>query len=141
MKDYVYILLRDGVKSAKIVYTVRVYNARLIEKRMHEIFGCSRFTMSARTKPGKYMQEHVKIGIAGDPKKRLEDINQNFTSGKTEWFAMTGLEIVLCIVWLHYFSYRYLYSLLVFVIVVLYISIYYYTGMEKEWVLILKHDR
>ena len=53
-----------------------------------------------------YLQDHFKIGIATNMKSRLKTINQDKSSGKTEWFALTWLEVVFVIGWMVWFKVR-----------------------------------
>lgn len=74
--------------------------AEKIEKKLHQVFQDSRFTLTRKIWLGKWLQSHIKIGISKDSDKRLKQINRNiFNTGHTEWFAMNYLELLVLYGW------------------------------------------
>lgn len=102
-----YLLIRTRRNKVKNLLTLRVLFARRCEQRLHRMFQDSRFRMRKRVWFGKWWQHHVKIGIASKPIERRGNISRNiYGSGKTEWFAMTWLEIVFVMCWFWWFKLR-----------------------------------
>ena len=92
---FVYMMLRTKNNEARIIVCQKLMNARKLEKRLHRQFKDSRFEMSPRIKYRKWWQNHVKIGIAKNPKRRREQVSKDiFRSGRTEWFALTDFELL-----------------------------------------------
>lgn len=86
-----------------------MWNAERIEKRLHQYFRKSRFTMTNKINQGQWAQAHVKIGISKDVDRRLQDINKNiFKSGNTEWFAMHIVEQLIVHALIRWYAYRWI---------------------------------
>ena len=90
---YIYLL---RMKRGKIscVHAVKVPFAGKREKRLHDMFDCSRFTMTRNKRNGH------KIGIAKNLPRRMGTIRADKLSGKTEWFHLTWLEVLAVRYWL-----------------------------------------
>ena len=109
MKDirYVYLFKRVSHDRARLVVKKKMWNAEKIEKRLHQHFSKSRFTMTRKINQGQWAQAHVKIGISKDVDRRLQDVNNNFfKSGRTEWFAMHILEQLVVHALIRWYAYR-----------------------------------
>ncbi len=86
-----------------------MWNAEKIEKRLHQHFRKSRFTMTKKINKGQWAQAHVKIGISNDVDRRLRDVNRDiFKSGSTEWFAMHILEQLVVHALIRWYAYRWI---------------------------------
>lgn len=73
---------RVGDKIIVLAY-VKIPYARSREKRLHDMFSCSRFTIKGwKDKP--LLESYCKIGIATSMSSRLITINKDILSGKTE---------------------------------------------------------
>ena len=108
-RRYVYLMLRTKDNEAEIIVCHKLFFARKIEQRLHKRFGDSRFTMTKRIRYRKWGQNHIKIGIATNPKSRQSDVSRNiFKSGKTEWFAINDLEyfFMYCTLWWYAYKWR-----------------------------------
>jgi len=77
MKDirYVYLFKRVSHDKARLVVKKKMWNAEKIEKRLHQHFSKSRFTMTRKINQGQWAQAHVKIGISKDVDRRLRATN------------------------------------------------------------------
>lgn len=103
---YVYILQRVTKTKVIILLALPVLNARRIEKILHEKFADSHIKDIRKEPFNKWyqLQDRIKIGIAKDPKKRVENINEsNLSSGYTEFFRVTSLELGFIIGWLWWY--------------------------------------
>lgn len=122
-RRYVYLMKRTPDNKAKMIACRRMFNARKVEKALHDLFAESRFDITRRIRFRKWFQSHVKIGIARRPKSRLRQVNENiFGSGHTEWFAVNGLELILLRAWLFWFSVKaYVIAALIIAIATIYL--------------------
>lgn len=84
--------------------SLQVYNAYKNEQRLHAMFSCSNFTMSNKIGYRAWLQSHYKIGISKDVDRRVNEVSKNSLSGKTEWFALTWLEVVFVAAWMLWFK-------------------------------------
>lgn len=100
----VYLMKRTKTNEATVVDSKKMLNALKVEQRLHKIFGDSRFTMTRKIKYRQWNQHHFKIGIAKNTSRRKSQVTKNiFKSGKTEWFALNGLEYFLLRCWMNYY--------------------------------------
>ena len=104
---YIYLLKRTGHDEARLVVKKRMIDADKIERKLHQHFKKSRFTMTKKIKQGQWAQSHVKIGISNDVDRRLRDVNNDFfKSGRTEWFAMHLFERMAVHALIRWYAYR-----------------------------------
>lgn len=103
---YLYLLQRHPDGSVVEVFSVKVFWAYRKEQRLHSMFSCSRFTWTSKIKYGRWAQDHFKVGIATNMESRLRSINKDTSSGKTEWFAFTWLEVLFVMGWMCWFKIR-----------------------------------
>ena len=121
---YVYLMVRTKKNEARLIVQRYFKNARAVEARLHKTYKDSRFTMSKRHRYRSWFQDHIKIGISKDPTQRLNDVTKNiFGSGRTEWFAMSDLEILNCRLLLWWYYWRPVINAILLIIVLILFTI------------------
>lgn len=124
-RRYLYLLQRHPDGKVSLVLCVRVFFAYRKEQKLHNLFSCSRFTLSRRVRFRAWGQDHYKIGIASNVKSRLASINKDLESGKTEWFALTWLEVLFVAGWLLWYKARpYVNAVVIFATVATFVAAY-----------------
>ncbi len=112
-KREVYLMIRTKSNEAKIIVSRPMFNARSVESRLHKKWSNSRFVMTKKIKYRKWFQNHVKIGIAKNTSSRRSQVSKDiFKSGKTEWFAISDIELVFLKIDLWWHSKKVYFSLL-----------------------------
>lgn len=106
---YVYLLHRNGEKS-RCLMSARVVGAERKESILHEKFKEQRFVIGSRS-------WGYKIGISNNIDRRITEINDNFRSGKTEWFKLNPFQVLYVVIYLGFWDLLYKSTALLFLIV------------------------
>lgn len=93
---YVYLLRRSGRKT-RCIFSAKVVGAENKEVLLHEKFKDKRFVIGSKS-------SGYKIGISNNVDRRVTEINDDYRSGKTEWFKLNPLEVLYVIIYLGFWD-------------------------------------
>lgn len=130
-RRHVYVMVRTAEDRADILTTRKVLNAIKVENLLHDLFRDKRFLMTEEVKQSSWVHHHIKIGISKNPKSRKNSISKNiFGSGRTEWFELNDIELVILRFWLWWYAIYWKFYLILFTSITLLIAwAYIYTGI------------
>jgi hypothetical protein len=121
---YIYLLNKKGhPKHGKVTtnFFVWVPDMITVEEKLHALFSDSRYASIREVPPHKNFQRLCKIGLTKNPVyRRVSNIQEDWTSGHTEWFALNWLERCFCRWWMRWYMIRWF---LVIVLIFLCLSI------------------
>ncbi len=123
---FVYLLYKKGHKPNGKVYArffVWVPDMDTVETALHDRFASSRYKSLKDVPWHGNFQKTCKIGLTSRPvHKRVFDINKDWKSGHTEWFALKWTERLFVRWWMRWYAVRWFLLLITLIIVVNLIS-------------------